>query len=191
MESQDVTARRSLPRDFSDALAELARIAEQAAAEPVEVQLARVARGKQERAAYMRREASRMTMAKYARHLASLSSHGPDRKPQARPRNTARGREHRPRGRATARAPDRPREPEADEPPPCACGCGKPSRPGSKYHDDKHGVLARVRKHRAHAVAIAIPVDLAEQAWDAAGGDGYVALDAALAIVARLETVPA
>lgn len=177
---------RSLPREVSDTLALFASLAEQASAEPQDVQLARVARGEREVAAYKRREASRLTMGQYARYLARLDIGTRDTS-SPRPRSTARGREHRPRGRATARAPDRPRQDEADEPPPCACGCEKPSRPGSKYHSDKHGTAHRVRRHRAQAVTLTIPVDLAEQAWDAAGGDGFLALDAALAVVARLE----
>lgn len=42
----------------------------------------------------------------------------------------------------------------------------------------------RAERRRRHD---AIPEDLAERAWDAAGGDGTLALLAALAVVARLE----
>jgi hypothetical protein len=129
------------------------------------------------------RRYAKWTPDRLLRHLVTVQTRQRGTGERPAPRTAGR------RSAATARAPDRPREPEADEPPPCACGCKLPSRPGSKYHNDAHGIAFRVRRHRAHAVVLTIPVDLAEQAWDAAGGDGFLALDAALAIVARLETV--
>lgn len=104
---------------------------------------------------------------------------------QRRPGNGGRPGRSAHRGPTATRSPGR--QQDDPPPPPCACGCGKPSRQGSKYHSDAHGTAYRVRRHRAHAVTLPLPVDLAEQAWDAAGGDGFAALDAALAIIARLE----
>jgi hypothetical protein len=68
--------------------------------------------------------------------------------------------------------------------------CERCGEPFTAQRSDKRTCSNRCRKAicvNARKVNALVPIDLAERAWDAAGGDGLLALESAINVLAILE----